>query len=77
MAATKSEQEMGEIVAAGGNLEPGYVFEPATATVRKMTADEAKTADAAVADEAAAARRRADVLKRAGTPVATDPLVAP
>ena len=62
-APSKAEQDILEIAYAGGNPPGGYVIDPTAGVARKMTAEETKTAEQAVADEAANTKRRAALLK--------------
>jgi hypothetical protein len=71
----KSLEQMAEIVRAGGNLEPGYVFDAGKDEVRKMTADETSAADDSVAAETKAAKARAKVLADSNAVVHVEPTV--
>ena len=72
----KSTDQIAEIVRTGGNLEPGYIYDGRTDTVRAMTADERKDADESVKAEESAAKARRKALDAAGVavmPVNTEP----
>lgn len=71
----KTLEQMAEIVRAGGNLEPGYVFDAGKDAVRKMTAEEQAAADDATAAETKAAKARAKLLADANAVIVNEPVV--
>lgn len=73
-APSKADQDILEVAFAAGNIPGGYVIDPAAGVARKMTAEETKTAEQAVAEEAANTKRRAALLKSNDVPTPnTDP----
>lgn len=65
----QTNEQMAEIVRAGGNLPPGYVYDGTRDEVRKMDSKQLNDLEAARDAEESAAKARAKIREAAALPV--------